>query len=442
MNSRPPQKCYFTLLDYDSISESVSRARRAGSDAARVKSKLKAGLRAKLQAAVLLHDEVIFRATAVLTSPRLPIARELIHDARVLIDSGVLVPEVRGGDEPLAKQLRDRPAQFELDAGEVKEFLPLAEVIDGAPKKHEPDAVVLSNERSLQLIDHLFQLYCHRRQINFLKNRSLSCAELERLFSLLLESRPVARNEFRDKCKLLYKVTDKARAERLIQTIYYGVGALTARADAFLPEQLNHPGGLYPETNLDGLPKRTRKLADKFGIDERLTRTRNLILVGDNFLHPDAVLSELGVSKFESFEWDDILSLHRSGDTERARHKIYRLTQATTPERPLGLEPQSPQAILDAIRKAKFEEGERLKRIYSGIKDAADLLPVALPPLSLLFDDPRGAATYLALVSVISYVSSWVGVAGVGADRSNILGYFTPFESFKNAAEKIERKYH
>lgn len=431
MDSSPPQKCYFTLLDSDAVSDSFNRARQSISDYRQIRLKVQAQLRAELQAAVLLHDEVVFRATVVFASPQLPIAHDIVSDARVLIEKGVLVPEVRGGDDALAKQLRDRPAQFGLDVSDAKNFLPLAELIDAAPKKHEPDAVLLSRERSLQLIDHLFQLYCNRSQISFLKKRSLTCEDLGKLFSLLLESRAIPRNDFREKCKQLYKVSNRDFADHLIQTIYYGVGALTAKSDVLLPPQLSRQRGLYPKIKPDCLSKNVRNLADKFGVSERLERPQNLILNGDGFIQPDEILSAIGVAKVGEFEWKDIYALHQSRTTRWARDKVRRLTDAHTLESPLGLKPKSNQTILDTIRGARLEEA-KIGEALSLIKDTAAIVPV----LSEILKVPA------ALLNVISAVSSWIGVAGVPVDRFNMLAYFTPLESFKKRAEQTERKYH
>ena len=158
-----------------------------------------------------------------------------------------------------------------MDSHEARACKALAELIDMAPTKHEADATSLSQARSAQLADHLFRQHYLRDRIPqpYLK-RNVSYEDLDSLFSILFDEAPVDRSAFVDRCKAIYR--NKAQATLLIQTIYFGMGAIIAEANPIFPDHLAPSDTLwnYPELNLASLSPEARKLADKYGVDRRL----------------------------------------------------------------------------------------------------------------------------------------------------------------------------
>lgn len=317
MEASKPSRCYFSFLDFYSI-DHIQRL--VGSDAPEI---IASGLRAKLKAAVLLYDQVIFRATVVFPAgQKVPYAGNLLAEAEELLAHGALVPEFRAGDEPLAKQLRDHPDRFSLTTRGAKVWLKTAEAIDGAKSKHEPDAVALSKARSAQLIEHLFRQWCFRGEIEILKPK-VTLDRLESLFSLLMYPTPPDRKK-----TILPLVSQLYRtpyhANLLVQNIYFGMGALRAESDLFLPDGLLLPETMrtYPQLEEQKLSHKAHKLADKYGIGQNVPSSSESYMV-----LADDVLAEIELvdTMLEALSWNDILDLRKSGVWKKAHKKIFKI---------------------------------------------------------------------------------------------------------------------
>jgi hypothetical protein len=249
----------------------------------------------------------------------------LIAGAKLLLEKGALVPEVRAGDELLTKQL-SRPEQFGLDSQEAHECMAIAEIVDAAPKKHEVDGAGLSQARSAQLADHLFRQWHFKEKLPepYLKP-TVTHDDLAALFSILFSDEPVDRNAFTARCRDLY--LNENHATLLIQTVYYAMGALAAEANPIFPDHLAPSETLwnYPELELASLSTEAHKLADKYGTSERLALPKISEAVS-----PKNVLNIIGIDPIilDMLNWNEILTIRQRPETKSMRDKFWFFRQS------------------------------------------------------------------------------------------------------------------
>jgi hypothetical protein len=384
-----PFRCYFALVDPYSIEEAKNAYYARGELDHTIVELVDSSLDQNLKAAALLHEEVVFRGTAPLSSAKGPgqNARKLLTNAKLLLEQGVLVPEVRADDKPLAEQL-SKPERFGLDSQEARQCKAIAELIDAAPTKHEADAVGLSQARSTQLADHLFRQHYLRDQLRqpYLES-NVSHDDLDSLFSILFSKEPVDRSAFVERCKVMYR--NKSHATLLVQTIYFGMGAIMAEANPIFPNHMSLSKGLwsYPELELAPLPTEARKLADKYGIAERLELPKISQAVA-----PKNVLNIMGIPPevLDLLDWKDIMRIRQKGETKSMRKKVWDLCRSSA-------DPAARATAVDAVNhwtrklaEAVLGEMPRTDRVanFQTVLDAAGLavgmLPVAGTVISLV----------------------------------------------------------
>jgi hypothetical protein len=414
-----PFRCYFTLVDPYTIKYTKALLKRQGYRTRLINEQIDLMLERNLKAASMLHEQVVFRATALLSPSDggRQHARHVITEAKALLEKGALVPEVRAGDEPLTGQLCNS-TYFGLDSEEAKECMPLAEIIDGAKNRHEANAHVLSRARSAQLIDHVFRQWYFRDTFEepYLK-AAISYDDLDELFSILLSSQPVDRSIFYDKCCQMYQNSNHGTL--LLQTIYFAMGALAAEANPIFPNHLTPSETLwkYPDLELGVLKGEALTLADTYGITERLALPRVSEAVS-----PEKVLNVVGIHPdvLDRLNWNDVLYLRERAETINVRDKIWNLCQSGDQTANESATMQAIQEWSGKLTEEVLGERARLQRVanFQLVNNALGIL--------------------VGMVPVVGTIMSFLGLGvDVGMRQSAVATRFTPLLAFSELVKNV-----
>jgi hypothetical protein len=403
-----PFRCYFTLVDPYTVDYTKQLLAQEGYQRHATDERIDRALEQNLKAAAMLHEQVVFRATALFShidGPRHH-ARDLIDGAKTLVEKGALVPEVRADDELLTKQL-SKPERFGLDSQKAKECVPFAEIVDNAPTKHEADASGLSHARSAQLADHIFRQWHFKEKLAepYLKP-SVSIHDLNALFSILFSDEPVDRSTFVGRCRGMYQ--NPIHATLLIQTIYFAMGALAAEANPIFPEHLAPSETLwnYPELDLSDLSPDARKLSDKYGISERLALPKI-----SEAVNPKNVLNIIGIDPnlLDKLNWNEIMLIRQRPETAQMREKLWTFCYS---QRETG----AGEAAINAVRTWSSKLAEEMLSERERTKKVADVQTVN---------------SVLGLIPGVGTVMSCVGLAvDVTLRQPSVAKRFTPLLAF------------
>ena len=300
-----PKRCYFTLADYATQGPAIKNA-----------DQISGELDLNLKAIVLLQEEVIFRLTSIVNSP---VTSKVIYAAKELIEAGVLRPEVRVEGEDLGK-------------GSKKKLM--EEILEMSGKNRvEIFGKKLSDKRSFQLVDQIYK-------IKFLQESSkefprllkdwVKWEDIENAFSLLFAHKVVDRKKFLPAVKNLFGKDKIGRdyGDILVQTIYYGMGALETHSNPlWLPKFdpiLNQDIWTlpFPSWELIKQNQKAFKLADKkkYSILERRFAMGELFPVIKE-TQAETLVQTIGIPiiQLKEFSWNEIRQLrnHEAGTNLR-----------------------------------------------------------------------------------------------------------------------------
>lgn len=303
-----PLKCYFTPADL--LSQNRMEERYVAGRMRRLERNLKA--------AALLQDQIVFRATAAIKSN---LTAKLIAGAARLLQEGILVPEVRLGETPLAQQL---PRELSKKRGAV------AELIDNAKQKEAVEARSLADKRSFQLMYHLFRLKLFQGE-NFVKTPYLksgvSWLQLESLFAKLTNEQGIVdRGEFIDDVKALFKRS--AIGTHLVQSIYFNIGAAETGANPIWSREISPNQHLelwqYPQPELDALRGESLRLAQQYRIAAFLEERAEWFTEVADLVQPDEIIQRLNIplTDLDELSWEEILELRGSKPAAQLREAL------------------------------------------------------------------------------------------------------------------------
>jgi len=322
MQDTSPSRSYITLADPYGQEIMKQDFLKRGYAEDLIPKEMKKLLEQNLKAAAILQDEIVFRASAVLKSKT---TNSVIKEAGILIEKGILIPEVRRNDESLEKQLNQNPSIFGLSRGDIREAMPIAEILDNAKNKIAVDAPALSLSRSYMLIDHLFRqkIFEARLASPYLK-RNVAWSQLEQIFDILCSDSPVDRSLFIDKIKNIYR--RPIQAELLIQDIYFGLGASIIKANPIWTNHLAPTAGLwkYPKLKLKDLKGAVLKIANRFGVSTRLEEIGEIASQISAPVRPDKMASIAGINSFvlDNLSWHEIVELREKRESIKFRKVI------------------------------------------------------------------------------------------------------------------------
>lgn len=233
-----------------------------------------------LKAALLLHHKVVFRATAALESH---LMRLLFNpdqalnndDASILISEGILVPEVRYGDEE--KLACESTLKRIIGNGKVhaRHLMPIAEMLDASPEKELRDAQDIADKRTRYFINQIFRLWFAQPNYNYKWiHENVSISDIQDFFELHLpyQKRIPMRSDFRKDIRKIFK---GKFGDYVLNNIYFMKGAEEANANILWTQEITpakerdiwlckYP--LVKELNRIGVD--SRKILDKHGFVE------------------------------------------------------------------------------------------------------------------------------------------------------------------------------
>jgi transcriptional regulator with AAA-type ATPase domain len=348
-------RCYFALGDPFCQKEIADDYRRRGYPQAEIAKRVEHEVRYGLKAAALLHERVIVRATAALTSD---VTARVLWEAQPLLEQGVIVPEFRSDEADLRRQIADLPgvARSELRASD--NLYSTMELLDGARRAGiELPGTKLSLDRSRLLMQHLFrQKALEDRLPEPYLRREVEWEDLDQIFDLLSSRRPVNRAEFVDRLKTMYVIP--SRAFLLVQLIYFGVGAGFAKANPYLPKLMDPAVRLwaYPELRPDDLPAAVRALADKYDVLRPAEQAPSASITAG--VRPDQLADVLLLSELiiADLSFREIAALRE--------HNVGLMTRRTIAE--LQRESEGSAACAEQCRRKLYEAMLAERRLFAG----------------------------------------------------------------------------
>ncbi|GJM22519.1 MAG: hypothetical protein DHS20C15_24340 [Planctomycetota bacterium] len=328
MSDFAKQQCHSTgdtLLSYYTLADSLAQ-RHSGLSGEQLAQRMERDLKA----ALLLHDGVVMRATSALRSTH---TAQLLLGNRDLLRSGLVRPEVREGEPPLAEQIRG----YRFAPGLTwRDRVPLAEALDDAARPFSVDAPVLSDARSNHLIRRLFALMLSTDANRRVLKDSVRWDDMGAFFEMMFTNPPVERLQFMPHLRALFR--SRREAERFYIATYVSCGAHYLRANPVWagPVRPSHGSSLWALTSVSDIDRvlPAARLADRFDlrpfVEARAAVKRSREAAGGAL----GVLGAMGVPlpDLDALSLEAVLELREGDAAKRVRLGLARLLRDPEPK--------------------------------------------------------------------------------------------------------------